>query len=48
MSLEASVTLLSLYCACELYSNVFILGKKIRRLYVFGKKDKWHVKSTSC
>jgi len=30
-----------------MYSNVFLLGKKIR-IYVFGKKDRWHMKSTSC
>jgi len=26
------------YCICELYNNVFLLGKKIRT-YIFGKKD---------
>ena len=28
----------ALHCTCEQYSNVFLLGKKIR-IYVFGKKD---------
>jgi len=38
MSLEALFTVSVGYCTCELYSDVFLLGKKLR-MYVFGKKD---------
>jgi len=36
MNLEALITL-SLYCICELYRNVFLLGKKIRMYFLVKK-----------